>query len=158
RTTTTSPFACRRQSRTQRSKTWCRYTFASRGGDPPSLRRALLTRPPFPILQHAGLHPFLDETHDAPVRYPVLDEPHQPFAGDGVEVPTDVRVQHPIHPSLLDADVERIQRVMLVAARPESVGEAKEVLLIDAVQDRHEGALNHLVLERGDPQWSLSSV
>ena len=35
----------------------------------------------FPILQHAGVQPFLDEPHDAPVRYPVLDELHQPFVG-----------------------------------------------------------------------------
>ena len=32
-----------------------------------------------PVLQHAGVQPFLDEPHDAPVRNPVLDELHQPF-------------------------------------------------------------------------------
>ena len=34
---------------------------------------------PFPILQHAGAEPFLDQAHDAPICDPVLDEFHQPF-------------------------------------------------------------------------------
>ena len=41
---------------------------------------------------------------------------------------------------------------------PESVGKAEEVHLVDAGQDPHESTLDHLVLERGDPEWPLSSV
>ena len=44
-----------------------------------ALRRPFLHSYPFPILQHAGVQPFLDQPHDAPVRNPVLDELHQPF-------------------------------------------------------------------------------
>jgi hypothetical protein len=44
----------------------------------------------FPTLQHARSQPFLDEPHDAPVRYPVLDKLHQPFVGDGIEGRLDI--------------------------------------------------------------------
>ena len=47
---------------------------------------------------------------------------------------------------------------MLVAPRPESIGEAEKVRLIDAIQDQYQGTLDHLVLERGDPEWPLRSV
>src|SRR5215469_8195169 len=33
---------------------------------------------PLPILQHAGIQPFLDEPHNASVRNSMLDELHQP--------------------------------------------------------------------------------
>ena len=39
----------------------------------------------FPILQHAGIQPFLDEPHDAPIRNPMLDELHKPFVGKSIE-------------------------------------------------------------------------
>ena len=51
---------------------------------------AALGRPFFracssPILQHARVEPFLDQSHDAPVRNPVLDELHQPFVRKRIE-------------------------------------------------------------------------
>jgi len=55
------------------------------GRDSSALRRPRLTTCSFPVLQHARVQPFLDEPHDAPVRYPVLDELHQPFVGNGIE-------------------------------------------------------------------------
>jgi hypothetical protein len=81
----------------------------------------------------------------------VLDEPHQPFVRNGIEVATNVRVEHPVHLLRLDPDVERIQGVVLAAPGPEPVREAEEVRFVDAVQDHHEGTLDQLVLERGDP-------
>src|SRR5467141_79932 len=44
-----------------------------------ALGRPFLRPYSFPILQHAGVQPFLDEPHNAPVSDPVLDELHQPF-------------------------------------------------------------------------------
>src|SRR5206468_7855764 len=99
-----------------------------------------------------------DEPHDAPVRYPVLDELHQHLVVDGVEEATDVGIEHPVHPSRLDPDTERIECVMRLAPWPKSMGKAEEVHLVDAVQDHHEGTLDQLVLERGDPEWPLASV
>jgi len=50
-----------------------------------ALWRSFLHLQVLPILQHAGVQPFLDEPHDAPVRNPVLDELHQPFVRNSVE-------------------------------------------------------------------------
>src|SRR5947209_4132526 len=46
---------------------------------------------------------------------------------------------------------QSVQRIMLAAPRPEPVGESQKVLLVDLVEYRHHGLLNHLVLQRGDP-------
>ncbi|MCA1765657.1 MAG: hypothetical protein LC633_05340 [Desulfobulbaceae bacterium] len=45
--------------------------------------------------QHSGPQPFLDEMHDAPVRYTVLDELHQPFVVEGVC--TNIGIEYPAH-------------------------------------------------------------
>ena len=50
-----------------------------------ALGRPFLHPYPFPILQHAGVEPFLDQSHDAPICDPVLDEFHQPFVGKPIE-------------------------------------------------------------------------
>ena len=50
-----------------------------------ALRRPPFHSYPFPILQHAGVQPFLDEPHHAPVRNPMLNELHQPFVRYRVE-------------------------------------------------------------------------
>src|SRR5690606_5597010 len=66
-----------------------------RGAAP--LRRPFLYECSLPILQHASVQPFLDEPHDAPIRDAMLDESHQPPVVDGIEEPTDVQVEHPVH-------------------------------------------------------------
>src|SRR5439155_5404435 len=53
--------------------------------DAPALYRPHLAPCPRALLQHAGVQPFLDESHDAPVRHAVLDELHQPPMVEGVE-------------------------------------------------------------------------
>ena len=80
-----------------------------------ALGRPFLHSYSFPILQHAGIEPFLDEPHDAPVRDPVLDELHQPFVGNPIEKAFDVQIEHPVHLSRQQSRVERIQRLMLAA-------------------------------------------
>jgi len=44
----------------------------------PTLNCPYLTLHPFALFQHAGLEPFLNQAHDAPIGYAVLDEFHQP--------------------------------------------------------------------------------
>ena len=122
------------------------------------LGRALLTPCPLPVLQHAGLEPFLDQSHDAPVRNPVLDELHQPPVVDGLEEPTDVGIEHPVHLLRQEPGVQRIQCVMRAAPRPESVGEAEKVSLVDRVQHLNRRALDELVFQRGDAQRPLPPV
>jgi len=60
-----------------------------------------------------GAQPLLDEANHAPVSDPVLDELHQPAVVDGIEEPTDVGVEHPVHLLRPDPDRERVQRIML---------------------------------------------
>src|SRR5713101_8772286 len=50
-----------------------------------ALGRPFLHPYSFPILQHASVEPFLDQSHDAPICNPVLDELHQPFVGEPIE-------------------------------------------------------------------------
>src|SRR5438309_9244987 len=50
-----------------------------------ALGRTLLHTYPFPFLQHASIEPFLDQSHDAPVCYPMLHELDQPFVGKPIE-------------------------------------------------------------------------
>jgi hypothetical protein len=50
-----------------------------------ALGRPLFHPYSLPVLQHAGVQPFLDEPHHAPVRNPVLEELHQPAVVDGIE-------------------------------------------------------------------------
>ena len=50
-----------------------------------ALRRSFPHPYSFPILQHAGVQPFLDQPHDAPIGHPMLDELDQPFVGKPIE-------------------------------------------------------------------------
>ena len=123
-----------------------------------TLRRSLLHPHPLPILQHAGVQPFLDEPHDAPVRNPVLDELHQPLVVNGIEEATNVDVEHPVHLSRQQSRVERIQRIVLAASRPEPVREAEKVRFIDGVHHLDRRTLDDLILQRGHAERSLPPV
>ena len=50
-----------------------------------ALRRTCLRERSHSLFQHARVQPFLDEPHDAPVRYPVLEEPDQPLMRQPIE-------------------------------------------------------------------------
>src|SRR6266568_3966918 len=128
------------------------------GSDSSALRRPHVTARPLPIHQHAGVEPFLDQSHDAPVRNPVLDELHQTVVVDGVEKATNVGIKHPVHLLPADSDAECVQRVVWATSRSKSVGEAEEVRFVDAVQNRHQGTLDQFVLERGNPERPLPSI
>src|SRR6266446_170713 len=120
--------------------------------DAPALYRPHLAPCPRALLHHAGGQPFLDEAPDAPVRHAVLDELHQPPMVEGVEKPTDVRIEHPVHPLRRDPDRQRIPRLLRTAPRPEPVREPENVDLVDRIQDRDDRALDQLVLERGNAE------
>src|SRR6516164_5957275 len=82
----------------------------------------------------------------------MLEEPHHPFVVDRVEERADIGVEHPVHPFLMDADPESIQRLMLASPFTEPVRKAKEVRLIDGVQYRRHGVLDDFVLQRGNAE------
>ena len=111
-----------------------------------------------PVFQHPGGQPFLDQPHDAPVRHTVLDELHQPFVPQRIEEAANVGIEHPVHLLRHDAHRERIQRLMWIATRPESVGETEEVLLVDCVEHLDDGALDDFILQRGNTERPLPPV
>jgi site-specific DNA recombinase len=82
------------------------------------------------------------------MRHGALDQ----VVRNGIKEATNVRVEHPVHCSRLDADGQRVQRLMRAALRPEAVREAKKVLFVDGVEHLDDGPLDNFVLQRGDPE------
>src|SRR5437879_7281420 len=123
-----------------------------------TLGRPFLRPYSFPILQHAGLQPFLDEPHDAPVCYPVLDELHQPFVGNSIEKAFDVQIEHPVHLSRQQSRVQCIQRLMLASPWPEPVRKSKKVGFVDSVQHLDRRTLDDFVFQRRYSERSLPPV
>src|ERR1700732_3009857 len=111
-----------------------------------------------PILQHAGLQPFLDEPHNAPVRNPVLNELHKPFVREAIEKAFDVQIEHPVHFLRKQSRVQRIQRLMLASPWSEPVREAEKVRFVNGVQHLDRRALNDFVFQRGNSERSLPPV
>ena len=70
----------------------------------------------------------------------------------------DVKIQHPVHFLARDADVERVQRLMLAAPRPKTIRKSQKVLLPDLVENRPNRVLDHFVFQRRDSQWSLPPI
>jgi len=123
-----------------------------------ALRRARLHERSHSLFQHARVQPFLDESHDAPVRYPMLEKPDQPCVRQPVEKAAHIQIQHPVHTSLMKSAEQGVQRFMLVASWPEPIREAEEVGFVDGVEHFHRRSLNKLVFERRDAERSLPPV
>ena len=88
----------------------------------------------------------------------MLDKLDQPAVINRPEEITDVCVRHPVHGLPHDADPQRVQRIVRTAPGPKSVGEPQEVLVVNRVEDRHDGLLNDFVLQGGDAQGALTSI
>jgi hypothetical protein len=56
----------------------------------------------------------------------------------------------PINPG-----VESVQRIVLAAPRSETVREAEEILLVDGLQNIHDGLLDDLVFQAQNAEWPL---
>jgi site-specific DNA recombinase len=128
------------------------------GRHAPALDRPDLTPHPLTILQHAGPQPLLDETYDARVRHPVLDEADEPFVVQRIEEPLNVRVEHPVHLLRLDADRERVQRVVRAALWPKSVRKAEKVLFVNGIEHLDDGTLDDFVFQRRNAERPLPPV
>jgi hypothetical protein len=76
---------------------------------------------PLVRLHDACLQPFADQAHKTPITDPVLEELQHPPVVDGIEEPTDVRIQHPVPLPRPQRHCQRIQRLVGSASRPESV-------------------------------------
>jgi hypothetical protein len=75
-----------------------------------------------------------------------------------VQEPGNIGVQNVVHLSAVDPDMERIQRIVLAAARAESIAEPEEFLLLDRIQQRSGGPLDNFVLKGGDCQRTLPPI
>ena len=89
---------------------------------------------------------------------PMLQEADQPFLADFVEERPNIGVQNVVHLPAVDADHQRVQRIVLAASRPEPIREPEEVFLVDRVQHVDRGPLDDLVFQSGDRERALPSV
>src|SRR6266404_4496831 len=112
----------------------------------------------FPILQHARIEPFLDQPHDAPICYPMLDEFHKPFVRNSIEKAFDVQIQHPVHFSRQQSRVQSIQRLMLAAPGPEPVRKPEKVRFVDGIQHLDRRALDDFVFQHRNSERSLPPI
>src|ERR1700741_2645255 len=113
-----------------------------------ALRRSFLHTYSLPILQHARIEPFLDQSHNAPICNPVLDELDQPFVGKPIEKTFNVKIEHPVHFSRQQSRVERVQRLMLTSPWSEPVREAEKIRFINGVQHLDRRTLDDLIFQR----------
>ena len=110
------------------------------------------------IFHHSRLQPFLDQADDPTVADPVLDESDQPLVADRLKEPRDISIENPVYLASCYSDVQRIQRLVLVARGPESVAEAQKFRLIDRRENRHHRSLDKLVLKRGNAERPLAAI
>jgi site-specific DNA recombinase len=123
-----------------------------------ALRRPLLRLDQVSIIEHACRQPFGDQPDNSPIANPMFDEADQPILVNLVEKGLNVAVEYPVDPPLPDPERERIQRLMLVTLRSETVAEAQELRLIDRRQDCHHRSLDNLVLYGSDAERPLSAI
>src|SRR5882724_6018162 len=123
-----------------------------------ALGRPFLRPYSLPLLQHAGVQPFLDEPHNAPICDPVLNELHKPLVRKAIEKAFAVQIEHPVHFSRQQSRVQSIQRLMLAPPWSEPVRKTEKVRFIDGVQHLDRRTLDDLVLQRRDSERSLPSV
>jgi len=88
----------------------------------------------------------------------MLDELDQPFVGKPIEKAFNVKIEHPVHLSRQQSRVERVQRVMRAAPRPESIREAEKVRFINGVQHLDRRPLGDLIFQRRHSERPLPPV
>src|SRR4051812_29040413 len=111
-----------------------------------------------PILQDPRPQPFLDQTEDARIADPMVQEAEQPFLVNRVEERPDVGVQDPAHLGAGDPNRDRVQRIVRAPSGPEPVRETEEVLLVDGAQHLDHRALDDFVFYRRDGQRAPAAV
>ena len=86
------------------------------------------------------------------------DELQHPFVFDVVEKSPNVAVQHPVDSPPPKSDMQRVQRLMLVAPWPEPIGESLELLLVNQVEDGDHRLLDDFIFQCRDAQWPLPAI
>ena len=75
-----------------------------------------------------------------------------------IEKAPNVSIENPVHFLPGDSHPERIQRIVRASPRSEPIREPKKILFVNLIEDRHHCMLDDLVLQRSDPQRTLSSI
>ena len=107
-----------------------------------------------PVLQHSRLEPLVNRSAQHAVAYPPVQKATEMTVVQDIEKALDVQVNPPApahHHRLLP---EMLQGLMSRAPRTEAEATVPEVLLVDTLQHHHDGPLQHLVLERRNPDGS----
>ena len=115
--------------------------------------------PPHSSLHDAGVQPLDDQPDNPLVPDSVLKKPDQPAPRNRVEEFADVTIDHPVNLAPLDADRERIERIMRPTPGPEPVAEPQELRLVNRRQDylRHS-LLDDFVLYGRDAERSCAAI
>ena len=124
------------------------------GSKHPTLRGAEDGPADPPVLQHTRLEPLVNRSAQHAVAYPPVQKATEMTVVQDIEKALDVQVNHPApahHHRLLP---EMLQGLMSRAPRAEAEATVPEVLLVDTLQHHHNGPLQHLVLERRNPDGS----
>src|SRR5580658_7660011 len=78
--------------------------------------------------------------------------------GHGIEKAPDVRLKHPAHLLPENTGVESVQRIVLAAPRPKSVGEPEKVFLVDCFENRRDRLLDDFVLQAQNAQRPFRAI
>ena len=125
------------------------------GRDRCPLRRSLLHLRQLPVFDDPCGHPLPDQPQDPFIRDTVPEKLLKPASVKRPGEVADIRVQHPAHLRSLDPGRQRVQRTMRAAARPEPVGETREIRLEHGIEHLRQSALDDLVLQRRDGRFIL---
>ena len=82
----------------------------------------------------------------------------QPFVVQCIKETLNIRIQNPIHSPPLDAHCQRIERLVSLPPRTETVAESPKVHLVYFIQDGHHSLLNDLILQRRNADRPLTAV
>ena len=106
------------------------------------------------VLQHAGLQPLVNRAAQHAVAYPLVQKATEMSVVQGIEKALDVQVNHPAAAHQHGLLPKVLQSLVSRAPGAEAEATVPEVLLIDTLQHQHHGPLQHLVLERRNPNRS----
>jgi len=104
----------------------------------------------FPVrVQYPCFQPFLDEPHQRPVIYTLLQHLYQPCVVYVVKVAFDVRFYHKIVPPILELDRQFVYGVQGPFLGPIPITTSQKVLFVDGFEYPLDRYLQQLIFRRG---------
>ena len=128
--------------------------FANSGDTTPPCGVPMTDRPNLTVLQHSCLQPLVNRSARHAVAYPLVQKATEMSVFQDIKEPLDVQANHPASAHRHRLLPEGLQRLVSRAPRVEAEAAVPEVLLVDTLQHHHHRPLQHLVLERRNPDRS----